>query len=259
MADISSQVTQAAAPGSLLRTVAESQTQDPSKVQQNAQVGSPIRNLVQNPIESSIPASTPRVLSETPATSPSPDFSGLHSMLSSTPVPPPHVAAQLIRAMMTPPGQGHVVAASSPYVPPPSVSTGGGAGVSGVQPASAPQPPAQSVSTPRPAQTATPVSRPLAGASFNPAAASAGLTYSPAPQQHSAPQTRQNVLGGNPFIGGILQDVGTAAEEGLGGLRGGEGGFASVPNPLYNHNQSLIQNVQNSPLGRLVSSLFSLF
>jgi len=220
MADQNGQITQAGAPGTLLRTVAEANTQDPSKVQADAQVGAPIRNLTQQPLESNVPATTPRVLNVVPAQNPNPDFTGLHDLLSSAPVPPPHVAASLIRAMMTPPGQSRVVAAAQPVQTPAAPSLGGGAVAPSAPSAPAPSQPSQvSASTPsvanRSAAPATPASAPLQRVSFNPSASNAGLTYSSTPQQHSAPQLRQNVLGGNPFIGGT---VGEGALTGLGGL-----------------------------------------
>ncbi|MHB8544791.1 MAG: hypothetical protein ACYC9S_12455, partial [Leptospirales bacterium] len=79
--------TSQAAPGSLLRGAAQTASQDPSKVQEVSQPGNPIRNLQVNPIESNIPATTPRMLNVVPAQSPSVDYSGVHSMLSSLPVP----------------------------------------------------------------------------------------------------------------------------------------------------------------------------
>ena len=263
MADLAAPATEStsqAAPGSLLRGAAETASQDPSKVQTVSQPGNPIRALQANPIESTIPSTTPRMLNVVPAQSPSVDYSGVHSMLSSLPVPPPHVAASLIRAIMTPPSSGGVVAPRTPAASMPSTSV------------SAPGPSSSGPSIVRPVQPPAP------SATMSPAPSGGGNNSSvvrpqpsPAPSYRSAPSgsitpsTHQNVFGGNPFIGGgvttsPVEEAANLLERGLMGvINMGEGGFFAMPNPLYNQNQSLLWNVQNSPLARALGAIGNLF
>lgn len=249
MTDINGQIAQAAAPGSLLRTVAEAQQQDPTKVDASAQIGSPIRNLVQQPLESVIPSTTPRVLNVTGAQNPTADFSGVHQMLSSMPVPPPHVASALIRAIMTPPAQaqGGVVAAR-PYVPPASINSGNPASQTSAQPAQSPS----AGATPTISSTAPSISRPSnSSASIKPTSSASNehvgnilsynarfgapqQTYHPAPQQHQAPQPiYQHLLGINPYIGGTIGTAGSLFSK-AGGLVG-RGLNAVLDNPFLDN------------------------
>ena len=216
------------APGSLLRTVAETQAQDPSKIPQSSQPGSATRNLVQEPVESTLPQSTPRVLNVVGPQTANPDFSGLHAMLSSMPVPPPHVASGLIRAMMTPPSG---VVAPRPYVPPAQIAPNNPS----QSRQSNPQANNQGSSNPspvRPVAPAIPSSNQatnnfMSGGSNNnqPQQSVFGQqTFRPAPQSQPAPQTRQNMVGFNPFIGGLIntgENLGSDVLSGIGSVLGG--------------------------------------
>ena len=241
------QVASQATPGTLLRNVVEAQAQDPSKIPASAQIGSAIRNLVQEPQTSTLPSTTPRVLNVVGPQSPTADFSGLHDLLAAAPVPPPHVAAALIRALMTPPSSNGVV---RPQSPAPQISSAPASTPASISPSQGPSGATNNVVSPVAPRPASPApvqnfSRPsLAPASPAPST----QTFGPAPTPTPTPtQTRSNQIGITPFIGGSvgLQGLKNLGSNILDFLPDALGGIESLlGGGLFNLN-----TLRNSPLG----------